>query len=109
MKRLEWIAAATGISGVAIPMLLAAGMPQPLRAVAAFALVGFLPGFAMVRLMGFGDRVVLLVVAVAVSLALTATVSTVLLYLTAWSWVRCIYVLGAVTLVASAVRLGRFA
>ena len=109
MKRLEWVAVATGISGLALPVLLATGLPQPLRAIAAFALVGFVPGFAVTRLMGLRDGLALVVVAVALSLALTAAVSTGLLYLTAWSWLRCVYVLGTVTLVASAVRLGRFA
>jgi hypothetical protein len=107
MKRVEWIAVATGISGLALPLLLAAGPPQPLRAVVAFALIGFVPGFALTRLLGFGDGVMLVVVPIALSLALTAAVSTLLLSLTAWSWLRCIYVLGAVALVASAVRLGR--
>lgn len=108
MKRVEWIAVATGISGLALPLLLAAGLPQPLRAVAAFALIGFLPGFALTRLLDFGDGVILVVVPIALSLALTAGMSTLLLSLTAWSWLRCVYVLGAVTLVASGVRLGRF-
>ncbi|TDO34239.1 hypothetical protein EV643_12824 [Kribbella sp. VKM Ac-2527] len=107
MKRVEWIAAATGISGLGLPLLLAAGLPQPLRAVVAFALIGFVPGFAVTRLLGFGDNVMLVVVSIALSLSLTAAVSTLLLSLTAWSWLRCVYVLGAITLVASAVRLGR--
>lgn len=109
MKRLEWIAVATGTSGLALPLLLGIGLPQPLRAVVAFALIGFVPGFAVTRLLGFGGNIMLVVVSIALSLALTAAVSTLLLSLTAWSWLRCVYVLGAVTLVASAVRLGRFA
>jgi uncharacterized membrane protein len=108
MKRVEWITVATGITGLALPLLLAAGPPQPLRAFVAFALVGFVPGFALTRLLGFGDKVMLAVVPIALSLALTAAVSTLLLSLTAWSWLRCVYVLGALTLVASVARLGRF-
>jgi hypothetical protein len=107
VKRVEWITVATGIAGLALPPLLAAGPPQPVRALVAFALIGFVPGFALTRLLGFGDKVMLAVVSIALSLALTAAVSTLLLSLTAWSWLRCVYVLGAVTLVASAARLGR--
>jgi hypothetical protein len=108
MEPLDRTAVVTGIAGFVTPLLLAIGTPQPLRAVAAFAVVAFIPGFAFARLADLGDETMLLLVAVALSLALTVAVSTTLLYLTSWSWLRCVYVLGAATVVASAVRLGRF-
>ena len=105
MTRWDRIAVGTGIAGVLLPLLLLVGAPQPARALAAFALLAFVPGFAVTRLIDLGSRAFDVVVAIAVSLALATAVSTGLLYLTAWSWGACVCVLGALTVAASAARL----
>ena len=107
MTRWDRVAVGTGAAGLLLPTLLLVGVPQPVRGLAAFALLAFLPGFAVTRLIDLGSRAFEVVVAMAVSLALATAVSTGLLYLTAWSWGACILLLGALTLVVSAVRLGR--
>jgi uncharacterized membrane protein len=107
MTRWDRVAVGTGLAGVLLPALLLIGAPQPARALAGFALLAFVPGFAVTRLIDLASLAFDLVVAVAVSLALATTVSTGLLYLTAWSWGACVCVLGALTVVASVVRLRR--
>ena len=107
MRRRDIVSIGTLVAGLALPALLAIGLPQPGRAVVALAIVCVIPGFALVRLADLADGAALAVFSVAVSLAVSAIVSTALLYLTAWSLARCVYVLGALTVLASLMRLGR--
>jgi uncharacterized membrane protein len=107
MTRWDRVAVGTGLAGVLLPALLLVGVPQPARALVAFALLAFVPGFAVTRLIDLASLAFDVVVAIAVSLALATAVSTGLLYLTAWSWGACVCVLGALTVAASVVRLGR--
>jgi hypothetical protein len=107
MTRWDRVAVGTGLAGVLLPALLLVGVPQPARVLAAFALLAFVPGFAVTRLIDLASLAFDVVVAIAISVALATAVSTGLLYLTAWSWGACVCVLGALTVAASVVRLGR--
>jgi uncharacterized membrane protein len=107
MTRWDRGAVGTGLAGLLLPALLLLDVPQPAKALAGFALLGFVPGFAVTRLIDLASLAFDVVVAIAVSLALATAVSTGLLYLTAWSWGACVCVLGALTVAASVVRLGR--
>ena len=107
MTRWDRVAVGTGVAGLLLPALLLVGVPQPFRGIAAIALLAFVPGFAVTRLIDLASLAFDVVVAIAVSLALATAVSVGLLYLTAWSWGACVWLLGALTVVASVVRLGQ--
>lgn len=104
-RRLDAHTALVAGAGVLLPVLVIVGLPQPVQAVLAVALLGFVPGYAIIRLMPLGDALFTALVSVAVSLALATAVSTALLYLIVWSWQVCAITLGVVTLGASAARL----
>ena len=88
-----------------VPVLVIVGLPQPIQALLAIALLGLVPGYAITRLTPLGDALFTALVSVAVSLALATFVSTALLYLNVWSGQACAIALGVVTLGASAARL----
>ncbi len=90
-----------GFAAEALPILaVAAG---PMRVIVAVLLTAVVPGYALLRPMALGDRVVVAVSAVAASLAITALASLALNYLAIWSWPACAGVLMAVTAGAVAV------
>ncbi|HET7475684.1 MAG TPA: hypothetical protein VFJ97_06615 [Dermatophilaceae bacterium] len=91
-------------ASVASLLLLLVGAPQPVRLVVAAALVAVLPGFGVVRLIGFTDRLTTVVASLALSLGLTTVVSTALTYLGWWSWQLSLTVLAAVAAVAACCR-----
>ena len=107
MTREESVSIATLVAGFVLPGLFATGLPQPGRAVVAIALICLVPGFALVRLADLAAGPTVALLAVAASLAVSAVVSATLLYLTAWSVGRCVYVLGALTVLASLARWAR--
>jgi hypothetical protein len=88
---------ATAVSCVAV--LLPA--PQPLRALAGAALIGFLPGAPIAWRLLPSDRLLRAMVAVALSLAATVATSLGLLYLQQWTWQRCMVILAAVAVAAA--------
>lgn len=104
-RRLDTHTALVAGSGALLPVLVIVGLPQPVQALLAVALLGLVPGYAITRLMPLGDALIIALVSVAMSLALATAVSTALLYLSAWSWEACAIALGVVTLGASAARL----
>lgn len=57
----------------------------------------FCPGFALTRLMGLGDRVAVLVLSVALSLALDTLVAVALLYTGRWSPPAALLILALAT------------
>jgi hypothetical protein len=88
---------ATAVSCVAV--LLPA--PQPLHALAGAALIGFLPGALISWRLLPSDRLLRVMVGVALSLAMTVGTSLGLLYLQLWTWQRCVLLLAAVAVAAS--------
>lgn len=104
LRRLDVHTALVGAAGALLPLLILIGLPQPAQAVLAIALLALVPGYAIIRLVPLGELSLTLLVSVALSLGLATVVSTVLLYLSVWSWQGCAIVLGIVTLGASAVR-----
>jgi hypothetical protein len=100
--RLRWVALGAVGAGLA-----AFVVPVPLRSalVAVAVLLG--PGAAVVRLAALPSRLAAVVVAGACALALTQTVSLVLLYAQAWSWqTTLLVVLGVTALLAVLPRPG---
>jgi uncharacterized membrane protein len=93
--------------GVLCPLVLLSSPPQPLRALLAIALMGFLPGYALVRLTGLSEWFVVLVVSVAASLSLATAVSMGLLYARAWSWQLSLALLGLVAVLAAVAQMRR--
>jgi hypothetical protein len=94
-----------GLAGLAVLMPLVAAMQpvQPIRALAAASVLMVLPGLAVARLLRLADPVLLVLVSVAGSLALTVLTSTSLMYADIWSWQLTLVLLGAITLVLDAV------
>jgi hypothetical protein len=93
--------------GALAPLVLLASPPQPLRALLAIAIMGFLPGYALVRLTGLSEWFVVAVVSVATSLSLATAVSMGLLYAKAWSWQLSMGLLGVVVVLAAVVQMRR--
>lgn len=97
---------ALATAGTLLPALVVTGVPQPTQALLAAALLAFLPGYALVRLVPPRDPVMAVALSIAASLALATVVSAGLLYAGAWSWQLCCLLLGAITVGASVVRPG---
>ena len=93
--------------GAVCPLVLLASPPQPLRALLAIAIMGFLPGYALVRLTGLSEWFVVAVVSVATSLSLATAISMGLLYANAWSWQLSMGLLGVVVVLAAMAQLRR--
>jgi len=93
--------------GLVCPLALLASPPQPLRALLAIAIMGFLPGYALVRLTGLSEWFVVLVVSVATSLCVATAISMGLLYTQVWSWQLSIGLLGVVTVAAAVAQVRR--
>lgn len=93
--------------GVLCPLVLVASPPQPVRALLAIVVMGFLPGYALVRLTGLSEWFVVFVVSVATSLSLSTAVSMGLLYARAWSWQLSMGLLGLVAVVAAVAQMRR--
>lgn len=83
--------------GLLAPLLAVLEPVQPLRALAACAVLMVLPGLALARLLRLRDPVLVCVVAVAASLAATVLVSTALFYAGLWSWQLSLGLIGALT------------
>jgi hypothetical protein len=87
--------------GVLCPLVLVASPPQPVRALLAIVVMGFLPGYAL------SEWFVVLVVSVATSLSLSTAISMGLLYARAWSWQLSMGLLGLVAVVAAVAQMRR--
>ena len=87
-------------AGALLPVLLLLGMPQPGRLVLALVLVAFLPGYAWMRLTSFTDPLLVAVLSVSSSLALTTSLSLGLFYAGLWSWRSGAVALGLLTICA---------
>jgi hypothetical protein len=89
--------------GILMPLLAALQPAQPIRALAAAAVLLLLPGVAVARLLRLGDPVLFLLASTSVSLALTVLTSTGLMYAGIWSWQLTLALLGAVTVAVAVV------
>lgn len=95
---------ALATAGALLPALVVLGVPQPMQALLATALLAFVPGFALVRLAAPREPLTAVALSIALSLAVATVMSAGLLYVGLWSWQLCCILLGAVTLAASAAR-----
>jgi len=95
---------ALGFAAVALSLVTLVGMPTPLQAVAAIAVLILLPGQALVRLTPVGDRALGALLVLALGLAALTAVSTAMFYLTVWSWQACVVTMGVITILACLAR-----
>jgi uncharacterized membrane protein len=100
--RARWPLIATA-SALLAGALVLGGVQSPVRVLVVLWFVLVCPGIAVVRLLGLGDPVAELTLAVTVSIALAAVVSGVMLYTGLWSPHATLFVLIAFTASASAV------
>jgi hypothetical protein len=93
-----------GLLAVALSLATLVGLPAPLQAVAALAVLILLPGQALVRLMDVKDLALGALLVLATGLAALTAVSTAMFYLALWSWQACVLVMGVITILACMAR-----
>lgn len=93
-------AAMTSLAAVALSVATIAGLPSPLQAVAGLGILILLPGIALVRLMPGQDSAFRILLVPALGLAALTTISTVMFYLTVWSWQASVVTMGVLTVLA---------
>ena len=106
VRRVPW-AAVVAVAAVAAPVLALAGAPAAVRlpVVLVFLLLG--PGMAFVPLLGLGDPVAELTVAVGICLAIDVAVALAMLYAGAWSPPATLVVVAALALGGAALQLAK--
>ena len=92
------------LSALALSLVTLLGLPTPLQAVAAIAVLILLPGQALARLMPVTDLAFGVMLALALGLATLTAVSTTMFYLTVWSWQACVVTMGVITILACLAR-----
>jgi len=97
---------ALGLAAVALSVVTLVGLPGPLQALVALAVLVLLPGQALVRLMPVTDGALGALLMVALGIASLTAVSTAMFYLTVWSWQGCVVAMGAITVLACVARAG---
>jgi hypothetical protein len=98
---------ALGLAAVALSLATLAGLPTPLQAVAAIAVLVVLPGQSLVRLMQVTDVALGALLVLALGLAALTAVSTAMFYLAVWSWQACVVTMGVITVLACTARARR--
>ena len=93
-----------GLAAVALSLVTLLGLPTPLQAVAAIAVLVLLPGHALTRLMPVTDLALGAMLVLALGLATLTAVSTTMFYLTVWSWQACVVTMGVITILACLAR-----
>jgi hypothetical protein len=93
-----------GLAAVALSLVTLLGLPTPLQAVAAIAVLVLLPGQALARLMPVTDLALGAMLVLALGLATLTAVSTTMFYLTVWSWQACVVTMGVITILACVAR-----
>lgn len=93
-----------GLAAVALSLVTLVGLPTPLQAVAALAVLVLLPGQALARLMQVGDLALEVLLVLALGLAALTAVSTAMFYLAVWSWQACVVSMGVITVLACVAR-----
>ena len=93
-----------GLAAVALSLVTLVGLPTPLQAVAAIAVLVLLPGQALARLTPVTDLALGTLLVLALGLATLTAVSTTMFYLAVWSWQACIVTMGVITILACLAR-----
>jgi hypothetical protein len=93
-----------GLAALALSLVTLLGLPAPLQAVAAIAVLILLPGQALVRLMPVTDLAYGVMLVLALGLATLTAVSTTMFYLAVWSWQAVIITMGVITILACMAR-----
>jgi hypothetical protein len=96
--------AVLGLAALALSLVTLIGMPAPLQAVAAIAVLILLPGQALARLLQVNDLALGVLLILALGLATLTAVSTAMFYLGVWSWQGCVLTMGAITILACLAR-----
>ena len=95
---------ALGFAAVALSLVTLMGLPAPLQAVGAVAVLVLLPGQALTRLAQVDNMALGALLVLALGLSALTVVSTVMFYLTVWSWQACVITMGVITVLACIVR-----
>lgn len=95
---------ALGLAAIALSLVTLVGLPTPLQAVAAIAVLVLLPGQALTRLTPVTDLALGSLLVLALGLATLAAVSTTMFYLAVWSWQACVVTMGVITILACIAR-----
>ena len=95
---------ALGLAAVALSLVTLVGLPTPLQAVAAVAVLVLLPGQALARLTQVTDLALGVLLVLALGLAALTAVSTAMFYLAVWSWQACVVTMGVITVLACTAR-----
>lgn len=93
-----------GLAAAALSVVTLVGLPTPLQALAAAAVLVLLPGQAMARLMQVSDLALGVVLVLALGLATLTAVSTTMFYLAVWSWQACVITMAVITILACLAR-----
>jgi hypothetical protein len=93
-----------GLAAVALSLVTLVGLPTPLQAVAAIAVLVLLPGQALVRLTPVTDLALGTLLVLALGLATLTAVSTTMFYLAVWSGQACVVTMGDNTILACLAR-----
>ena len=96
-----------GLAAVALSLVTLVGLPTPLQAVAAIAVLVLLPGQALARLTPVTDLALGTLLVLALGLATLTAVSTTMFYLAVWSWQACIITMAVITILACLARARR--
>ncbi|MGF9647885.1 hypothetical protein AAIH32_07935 [Pseudarthrobacter oxydans] len=96
--------AALAAAAVALSLVTLVGLPTPLQAVAAIAVLILLPGQALARLTPVTDFALSALLVLALGLAALTAVSTTMFYLAVWSWQACVIAMGVITILACLAR-----
>ena len=95
---------ALGLAALVLSLVTLIGLPTPLQAVAAIAVLVLLPGQALVRLTQVSDLALGALLVLALGLATLTAVSTAMFYLAVWSWQVCVVTMGVITILACMAR-----
>lgn len=93
-----------GLAALALSLVTIVGLPTPLQAIAAIAVLVLLPGQALARLTPVTDLALVALLVLALGLATLTAVSTAMFYLAVWSWQACVLTMGAITILACMAR-----
>ena len=95
---------ALGLGALVLSLVTLFGLPTPLQAVAATAVLVLLPGQALARLTPVTDLALGALLVLALGLATLTAVSTAMFYLAVWSWQACVVTMGVITILACMAR-----
>lgn len=104
MSGVSRLTLALGVAAVVLSVAAVVGLPTPLQAIAAIAVLILLPGQALARLTQVTDLALGAVLVVALGLATLTAVSTAMFYLSLWSWQACVVTMGVITVLACIMR-----